>query len=154
MWGRYVIKIMENETNLLEKTPATETYQVKEPITLWKWYFGWHPRLFLTVPTFLIFAIYGIWYIFAEFQDVIFFFQTKPVTWGAILLIVILGSVLIWFLVAPIYISFGSIYWLYQINIKNNTAWKKFLYSIGIILLVIFGTGIIRLFTDWILGIL
>lgn len=39
-------------------------------------------------------------------------------------------------------------------NTGNYTAWKKFLYSIGIILMVVFGTSIIRLFTAWMLGIL
>ncbi len=134
---------MENETNALEKTP-----------TLWKWYFGWHPRLFLSVPIFLMFAYQGLWFIWAEIQDITFFFQTKPITWGAIFLIMFFGTFLIWFILAPIYICFASIGWLYQINIGNKTAWRKFLYTIGIILLVIFGTSLIRLFTAWILGIL
>jgi hypothetical protein len=145
---------MEDETGILEKTPTPETYQVKKTTSLWRWYFGWHPRLFLTVPAFLIFVIYGIWYIVAEFQDVIYFFQNKPITWGSILLVLLFGSVLLWFIIAPIYISFCSISWLYEVNIKDSTAWKKFLSSIGIILLVLFGTSIIRLFTNWILGIL
>lgn len=143
---------MENETTLLEEIP--ETYPTKEPITFWKWYFGWHPRLFLTIPAFLLFAYQGIWFFWAEIQDIIYFFQTKPITWGSILLVILFGSFLIWFFILPIYICFGSIFLLYQINIENNTAWKKFLYSIGVILLVLFGPGIIRLFTSWILGIL
>jgi len=144
---------MENETNLLEKTSTSETYQTKETPTIWKWYFGWNPRLFFSVPIFLVFAYQGLWFIWAEIQDVVFFFQHTEVTWGAILLIMIFGSFLIWFILAPIVICFCSISWLYEINTGNNTAWKKFLYSIGIILLVLLGTSIIRLFTTWILGI-
>ena len=143
---------MENETT--ENSLFSETYQTKEKPTLWKWYFGWHPRLFLTVPVFLFFVYQGIWFIFAEIEDVVFFFQTKPVTWGAIILIMFLSAFLIWFLLAPIVICFNSIEWLYKINIGDFTAWKKFLYSIGIFLLVLFGTSIIRIFTLWILGIL
>lgn len=138
------------ENGAIEKTSISET----GTLTLWKWYFGWHPRILLTLPIFLIFAYQGVWFIWAEISDVIFFFQHTPVTWGAILFIVFLGAIVIWFIIAPIYICFGSIVWLYQINIGKNTAWKKFLYSAGIILLVVFGTSIIRLFTAWILGIL
>jgi len=145
---------MTNETNSLEKTPIPETYRAKETPTLWKWYFGWHPRLFFSVPIFLVFVYQGLWFIRAEIQDMVFFFQHTEVTWGAILLIMTFGSILIWFILAPIYICFGSIDWLYQINIGNYTAWKKFLYSIGIILLVVFGASIIRLLTAWVLGIL
>ncbi len=145
---------MENETNLLKNTPTSEAYQTKETPTLWKWYFGWHPRLFLSVPIFLLFAYQGLWFVWAEIGDVVFFFQTKPVTWGSIFLIMFFGSFLIWFILAPIYICFASIEWLYEINIGKHTAWKKFLYTVGIILLVVFGTSIIRLFTGWILGIL
>lgn len=122
--------------------------------TLWKWYFGWRPQILFRVPIFLVFAYQGFWYIWAEIRDIIYFFQTTPVTWGSILLVMLFGSILIWFFLAPIFICFYSIEWLYEINIGKNTAWKKFLYSIGIILLVIFGAGIIRLFTSWILGIL
>lgn len=122
--------------------------------TLWKWYFGWRPQILFRVPLFLLFVYQGLWFVWAELQDVIFFFQTKPVTWGSILLIMIFGSILIWFILAPVVVCFGSIYWLYEINIGKNTAWRKFLYSIGIILLVMFGAGIIRLFTAWIFGIL
>lgn len=143
---------MENEITPLEK--ISETPQTKEPVTFWKWYFGFHPRLFLTVPVFLMFAYQGIWFLWAEIQDVFYFFQVKPITWGSILLVLLFGSFLIWFIFAPIYICFASINWLYEINIGKNTAWKKFLYSIGVILLVLFGPGIIRLFTSWILGIL
>jgi hypothetical protein len=103
------------------------------------------------VPIFLLFVYQGLWFIWAEIRDVVFFFQHTEVTWGAIFLIFIGGSILVWFLLLPIYICFYSIEWLYQINIGNYTAWKKFLYSIGIILLVVFGTSIIRLFTTWVL---
>jgi hypothetical protein len=144
---------MGGEADILEMSPEIEADRSKEPVTLWRWYFGWHPRLFLTVPTFLIFIYQGISYIFIELRDVIYFFQSRPVTWGAIFLIIILGSILFWLVAAPIYISFGSISWLYEINVGNYTPWKKFLYSIGIFLLVIFGTWAIRLFTSWVLGI-
>jgi len=143
---------MENEP--IERISISETYRIKETPTLWKWYFGWHPRILINVPIFLLFVYHGIWFIWAELTDIIYFFQTKPVTWGAIILIMFFGFILMWFIIAPIYICFASINWLYEINIKNNTAWKKFLYSIGIILLVVFGTSIIRLFTAWALGIL
>lgn len=143
---------MEDEITSLEKIP--DSYQTKEPITLWKWYFGWHPRIFLTVPAFLTFVYSGFWFIWAEIHDVIYFFQTKPISWGSIILVLIFGSFLLSFIIAPIYICFASIDWLYEINIGNNTAWKKFLYSVGIILLVIFGTGIIRLLITWVLSIL
>jgi len=73
---------MENETNLLEKTSTSETYQTKETPTIWKWYFGWNPRLFFSVPIFLVFAYQGLWFIWAEIQDVVFFFQHTEVTWG------------------------------------------------------------------------
>lgn len=128
--------------------------QIKETPTLWKWYFGWHPRIFLTVPIFLLFVYQGFWFILAEIRDVVFFFQHTEITWGSIFLVLIFGSILIWFFLLPIYICFCSIEWLYQINIGNYTAWKRFLYSIGIILLVVFGTSIIRLFTLWVLGVL
>ncbi len=122
--------------------------------TFWKWYFGWRPQILFRVPIFLMFVYQGIWVIWVTIQDIVFFFQTTPVTWGSIILIMIFGSILVWFFLLPIAICFGSIYWLYHINIEKYTAWRKFLYSIGIILLVMFGTGIIQLFTAWILGIL
>lgn len=143
---------MEEET--IEKVLVTETYQTKKIPNLWRWYFAWHPRIFLTVPAFLLFVYSGFWFIWAEIRDIIFFFQTKPVTWGAIILIMLLGTLLIWFFIAPIYICFASIDWLYKINIGNKTAWKKFLYSIGILLLVIVGATIIRDLAAWILGVL
>lgn len=143
---------MENKT--IEDTTVSETYQIKEPPTLWKWYFGWRPQILFRVPIFLLFVYQGIWFILGEIQDVIFFFQHTPITWWSILLVMFFGSILVWFILAPIFICFMSIDWLYQINIGKNTAWRKFLYSIGIILLVLFGTSIIRLFTAWILGIL
>lgn len=143
---------MEDETNSLEKRPVVETHKI-EPPTFWRWYFGWHPRLFLTIPTFLIFAYQGVWFIGAEIQDIIYFFQTKPVTWGSIFLIMFLGSALISFIIMPIYICFASLVWLYEISIGNNTAWRKFLYSIGIVLLVFVGADVLHLFTNWIIGI-
>ena len=131
-----------------------EIIQINEKPTLWKWYFGWHPRVFLTAPIFLFFAYQGLWYIVAEINDVIFIFNNTPVTWGAVFLLIIFGTFLFALFVIPIYICFYSIDLFYEINIGNETAWKKFLYSIGIILLVIFGPGIIRLFTLWMLGVL
>ena len=98
---------MENEK--IEETLVSETYQIKEEPTLWKWYFGWHPRIFLTLPIFVLFVYSGIWFIWTELKDIVFFFQTTPVTWGAIFLIVILGSVFLMLLLAPIYICFLSI---------------------------------------------
>lgn len=144
---------MENETNPLRETSITETYIAKETPTLWKWYFGWHPRILFSLPIFLLFVYNGIWFIGAEIADVIYFFQTKPVSWGAIFLIIFFGAILFWLFIAPIYISFRSVGWIYEINIGNNTAWKKFLCSIGIVLLVVFGTSIIRIISIWILGI-
>ncbi len=143
---------MENETT--NKSPIHETHQVKEIPTLWKWYFGWHPRILITVPIFLYFIYSGLWFIWAEIGDVIYFFQTKPVTWGSMFLIMFFGIFLFWFLLAPVLISFYSISWLYGMITRNYTAWKKFLYSTGIFLLVIVGTNLIHLFTLWILGIL
>lgn len=143
---------MENETTLFKEIP--ETYPTKEPITFWKWYFGFHPRLFLTIPAFLLFVYQGFWFVWAEFQDVLYFFQVKPITWGSILLVLLCGSLLIWFVLAPIVICFASLGWLYEVNIGKYTAWKKFLYSIGIFLLVFVGPGLLRLFTSWVLGIL
>ena len=141
---------MKNEINSLEETPASEVQKIP---SLWKWYFGWHPRLFLSVPIFLFFVYQGLWFIWAEIQDMRFFFQNTEITWGAILLIMFFGAFLIWLIFAPIYICFASIGWLYEVNTGSYTAWKKFLYTIGIILLVLFGTSIIRLFTTWTLGI-
>lgn len=138
------------EVNDVEK----DIDQIKETPTLWKWYFAWHPRILLSVPIFLLFVYQGLWFIWAEISDVTFFFRHTEITWGSIFLVLIFGSLLIWFFLSPIYICFCSIEWLYQINIGNNTAWKKFLYSIGIVLLVVFGTSIIRLFTLWVLGVL
>ena len=127
--------------------------QTKEPPTLWKWYFGWHPRIFLTVPIFLLFVLQGLWFIRAIFGDVVFFFQHTEITWGSIFLVFIVGGFLITFIIAPIYLCFYSIGWLYEVNIGNDSAWKKFLYSIGLILLVVFGTSLIRLFNAWVIGI-
>lgn len=141
---------MESEIEAIEEIPVNQT---KQPPSFWKWYFGWHPRLFLTVPTFLLFVYQGLWYIWAEIQDVILFFTSRPITWGAIFLVMILGTFLTWFILAPIYISFSSLVWLYEINTGKYSAWKKFLSTLGIILLVMFGTGLIRLFTAWILQI-
>ena len=149
---------MKKEDSLIEEIiepeEIPETTEFKQPISLWKWYFGWHPRLFLTIPFFLIFAYQGLWFIVAEFQDIVYFFQTTPVTWGSILLILLGGSILLWFILGPIYISFASIGWLYEISIGKQTAWKKFLSIVGIILLALVGPNLLRLFTNWILGIL
>lgn len=130
-----------------------ELPKIKETPTLWKWYFGWHPRILLTIPFFLMFVYQGLWFIWAEISDIIFFFNTTPITWGAIFLILILGTFFIGLLSLPIYICFCSISWFYEINI-NNKGWKRILYSIGIILLVSIGPGIIRALNNWILGIL
>jgi hypothetical protein len=70
------------------------------------------------------------------------------------LLILLGGSILLWFILAPIYISFASIGWLYEISIGKQTAWKKFFSIIGIILLALIGPNLLRFFTNWILGIL
>jgi len=137
---------MENEITKKEST--------KEIPTIWKWYFGWHPRILLTVPIFLFFVYSGIWFIFAEISDIVFLFQTTPVTWGSIFLIMFLGSFLIMLILLPIYICFYAISWLYEIIVGNYTSWKKFLYTVGVILLVLFGTSLVRLFTAWIFGIL
>ncbi len=142
---------MENETI---ETTVSEIHSIKERPTLWKWYFGWRPQILIRVPILLFFIYSGIWFIWAELQDLIFFFHTKPVTWGAIFLILLFGSILVWFIIVPIYICFASIGWLYEIITGYSTPWRKFLYSIGIILLVIFGTSIIRLLVAWALGIL
>lgn len=131
-----------------------EPYQTKQPPNLWKWYFGWHPRIFVTVPTFLLFVYSGLWFIWAEISDIVFFFQHTEITWRSIFVVFVLGNMVLWLIILPTYICFWSIEWLYQINVVNYTAWKKFLYSIGIILLVIFGTSAIRIFTAWIMGIL
>ena len=144
---------MENETTKIE-VPTEVHHDQKIPPTMWKWYFGWHPRILLTVPIFIFFVYSGLWFILDEIGDVIYFFQSKPVTWGAVFLIIFLGSFLLILIFAPIYICFLSIGWLYEIMIGNHGAWKKFLYTIGIILLVLIGTSLIRLFTAWILGIL
>lgn len=133
--------------------PNIARTQDKQKPTLWKWYFGWHPRIFLTAPIFLLFVYQGIWFILKELGDIILYFQTKPVTWGAVFFIFILGSFLFFLLMLPIYICFLSVTWLYEVNIGDYTAWKKFLLSIGTILLVFFGTSIIYLITTWILGI-
>ncbi len=132
---------------------AIDLVEIKKPPTMWKWYFSWHPRIFLTVPIFLIFVYQGFWFIWAEISDVIFFFNTTPITWASIFFILLLGSFFLSLLFLPIYICFCSISWLYEINI-NFKGWKKFLYSIGIIILVTFGPGLIRLLTNWMLGIL
>lgn len=142
---------MKKELTRIED--ITEISQVKEPPTFWKWYFSFHPRLFLTIPAFLLFVYQGLWFVIAEIQDILYFFHTKPITWGSILLVLLFGSILIWFILAPIYICLYSISWLYEVNIGKYSAWRKFLYSIGIVLLVSFGPGLIRLFTSWILGI-
>jgi len=92
------IKDIEKEIDQIKKTP-----------TLWKWYFGLHPRIILSVPIFLLFVYQGLWFIWAEIQDVVFFFQYKEVTWGAIFWVFIFGSILVWFLLLPIYICFYSI---------------------------------------------
>lgn len=113
--------------------------------TLWKWYFGWRPQILFRVPIFLYFVQQGIWSIWFDLQVIALFFQHAAVTWGGIFLIMILGSVLLMLFLSPIWICFGSIYWLYQINIEKYSAWRKFLYSIGIILLVIFGTMLIKI---------
>lgn len=139
---------------MTEVESIKDANRVDDPPTIWKWYFGWHPRIFVTLPVFLLFTYQGLWYIWAELQDIIFFFQTAPVTWGSIFLVLIFGAILMWFVLAPIVIPFMSINWLYEINIGEHTAWRKFIYSSGIILLVILGTGIIRFFTLWILGLL
>jgi hypothetical protein len=144
-------KKTKKETILLESKDSS-VYQAKELPSLWKWYFNWHPLTLIKVPIFLIFIYQGIWFIGAELQDVISFFQ-HPVTWGSIFLIILFGSILIWFIIGPIYICFASINWLYEINIGEDSWWKKFGKSIGIILLVIFGTSIIRLLTLWVLNI-
>jgi len=127
-----------------------QTIQTRETPTFWKWYFGWNPRIFLTAPIFLIFVYLGLWFVLAEIKDVLFFFQHTEVTWMAILLIMCFGVFLFWFIIAPIVICFWSIDWLYKINIEKNSPWKKFLYSIGIILLVTVGTSLIRAFTAWV----
>lgn len=145
---------MTTELNPLEEIPTLETYQTDKTPSMWKWYFGWHPRLFFTVPIFLVFVYQGISYIFSELGDVIRFFQKTPITWASIFLVIIFGSILFWFFAAPIYICINSINWLYEVNNGKYTAWKKFLFTIGIILLVLLGTEIIRLFTNWVLGIL
>src|SRR5665648_502227 len=90
--------------------------KIKEPPTLWKWYFGWHPRIFLSIPIFLLFVYQGLWFILAEFRDIVFFFNHTEITWGSIFLVLIFGSILIWFFLLPIYICFCSIDWLYQVN--------------------------------------
>jgi hypothetical protein len=143
---------MENKTE--EQMPVLETYLTKEPPTLWKWYFGWHPRIFITVPIFILFVFSGIWFIFTELQDVISFFRQTPVTWLTIFFVLILGSIFLTLLYLPIYICFRAIGWLYEINNENHTPWKKFLYSVGILLLVAIGATIIRDILAWIMGVL
>ena len=129
-------------------------HHVKHKPTMWKWYFCWHPRVLLTVPIFLLFAYQGIWFFITEIKDVIYFFHSMPVTWGKIFLVIIFGSFLLMLVLLPIYLCFASIEWLYEIVTGEHTAWKKFLYSTGIILLVFVGTSLIRMFTLWITGTL
>jgi len=130
-----------------------EIEPLKETPTISKWYFGLHPRLFLTVPTFLLFAYQGLWFIRVELQDISLFFRSKPITWGSIFLILFFGSILIWFFLAPIYISFMSIEWMYEVHTGNYKPWRKFFYTIGLFLLVLFGTTFISMFTAWVLGL-
>lgn len=140
-------KIPKNEDTTINK------YKNKE-LTIWKWYFGWHPRIFFTIPIFIIFVYQGIWLILSEISDIIIFFQDTSITWGRIFLVIFLGSFLLTLILSPIYISFCSISWLYEVNEKNQTPWKKFMYSLGIILLVVIGTSLIKIFTAWLLGVL
>ncbi|MDD5569072.1 MAG: hypothetical protein PHG23_01500 [Candidatus Pacebacteria bacterium] len=142
---------MEKEMVLLKKE-GSEKYKTEGIPSVWKWYFNFHPLTLIKVPIFLIFLYQGIWFIGAELQDIISFFQ-HPVTWGSIFLIILFGTFLIWFIIGPIYICFASINWLYEINTGKDLWWGKFWKSTGIILLVIFGTSIIRLFTQWALNI-
>jgi len=142
---------MEEQLILLKKE-GSEKYNIEEVPSVWKWYFNFHPLALIKVLVFLIFVYQGIWFIGAEFRDIISFFQ-HPVTWGSVFLIILFGSFLIWFIIGPIYICFASINWLYEINSARGSWWEKFGKSTGIVLLVIFGTAIIRLFTRWVLNI-
>ena len=137
-----------------EENREREQKITKEPPSMWKWYFGWHSRMLLTIPVFLLFVYQGIWFAIVTLRDVIIFFRYVQITWGAIFLVFILGGYLLMFLVAPAYICFCAIGWLYKVNIGENTAWGKFLYSIGISLLVFFGTSLIRMFNLWVMGLI
>ena len=47
------LKTKTNKGNKNQLDPKRIDILKKETPTIWKWYFGLHPRLFLTVPTFL-----------------------------------------------------------------------------------------------------
>lgn len=128
-----------------EIEPESEVSQAKEKLDLWEWYFSWHPRVLFTVPIFLLFAYSGLWLIWAEFHDVVSIFQGTPVTWISVFLVIIFGSFILMLLGIPVWICFASISWLHEINVSEYTAWKKFLYSLGIILLVVIGASLLRL---------
>jgi len=133
----------------MDDTQSVEISKLEGTPTIWKWYFGWHPRIFLTVPAFLMFVYNGLWFLWYEIQDVISFFKYTPVTWGSILLILLFGSVLIWFIIGPIFICFYSIPWLYKVNTEDYSPWKKFLYSIGIVVLVPIVASLVRMLVLW-----
>lgn len=137
--------------NHLESIP--EILEVKRKMTYGQWLFSLHPRIFLTLPLFLL-SIWGaIVSILIIYSDLLRFFTYMPVTWWNVFLIFFFGSFLISIVIAPIVINLISPYFIFLILQEKYSAWNKFFYIILVLLLFGYGPQLSIAFYQWILGL-